>query len=559
MSTEPAGSAPLPPPTANPTASTVPRTAEAQSNKVNTKAAGIVGLAVMCSRVLGLVREQVFAALFGGGRAMDAFTIAFRTPNLLRDLFAEGALSTAFVTTFSKTIATDGDGAAWRLANKVATLTAVFLSLVCVLGIAIAPQLVAFFAPGFDAEKVALTAQLARIMYPFILLVSLAALVMGMLNAKNVFGMPAMASSFFNLGSIVGGVGVGYWIDPHFGQKALVGLAIGTLIGGALQFAVQIPSLWKVGYHFRPDFDWKDAGVRKILQLMGPAVIAASSVQLNVMINSMFASNLGDGPIFWLAIAFRLMQLPLGIFGVAIGTVTLPVLSRSIAEKNTADFRSVLARGMRLALVLTVPSTIGLMLLAEPIISVLYQHGKFGAYETAQAAGALRFYAIGLCAYSAMKVLVPAFYALDKRKTPMMVSFLAVGINLLLNWFFTFHLRWGHIGLALSTGCVALTNFLILYALMRREVQSLETRTMLITLMKVLIAGALLAAVCVAGNRWLLADWATQRVLLKIIYLAGTIAVAGLAFFGTALALRLGELDEVTALVKRKLGRFTKR
>lgn len=536
-----------------------PSTASPSANKVNTKAAGIVGIAVMCSRILGLVREQVFAALFGGGRAMDAFTIAFRTPNLLRDLFAEGALSTAFVTTFSKTIATDGDGAAWRLANKVATLTAVFLSLICLLGIAIAPQLVAFFAPGFDAEKVALTAMLARIMYPFILLVSLAALVMGMLNAKNIFGMPAMASSFFNLGSIVGGVVLGYLIDPNFGQRALIGLACGTLIGGALQLAVQIPSLWKVGYHFRPDFDWKDKGVRKILSLMGPAVIAASTVQVNVMINSMFASHLVDGSIFWLAIAFRLMQLPLGLFGVAIGTVTLPVLSRSIAAKNTDEFRSVLSRGMRLAFLMTIPSTIGLMMLAEPIISVLYQHGKFGAYETSQAAGALRYYAIGLAAYSAMKVLVPAFYAIDKRKTPMVISFIAVGLNLALNWTFTFQLKWGHVGLAFSTGCVALTNFLILYTLMRREVKTLETRTMVVTLLKILGAGAVLAAICWAGQHYFLADWATQRLPLKILYLGSTIAVGGVAFFAAAMALRVGELDDITTVARRKLGRFAKR
>ncbi|MGB8169146.1 MAG: murein biosynthesis integral membrane protein MurJ [Chthoniobacteraceae bacterium] len=535
--------------------SSKPTAESAAVNKVNTKAAGIVGIAVMCSRVLGLVREQVFAGLFGGGRAMDAFTIAFRTPNLLRDLFAEGALSTAFVTTFSKTIATDGDGAAWRLANKVATLTAIFLSLICVIGIAIAPLLVAFFAPGFDAEKVALTAMLARIMYPFILLVSLAALVMGVLNAKNVFGMPAMASSFFNLGSIIGGVAVGYWIDPHFGQKALIGLACGTLIGGALQLAVQIPSLWKLGYHYRPDFDWRDEGVRKILQLMGPAIIAASTVQINVMINSMFASNLGDGPIFWLSIAFRLMQLPLGLFGVAIGTVTLPVLSRSIATGNRDEFRRVLARGMRLAFLMTIPSTIGLMMLAEPIISVLYQHGKFGAYETAQAAGALRFYAIGLCAYSAMKVLVPAFYAIDKRKTPMVISFIAVALNLIFNWIFTFQLKWGHVGLAFSTGCIAITNFLILYTLMRREVKSLETGTMLVTLAKVLVAGALLALVCWAGRHWLLAGWATQKLPLKIAFLGGTIAVGAATFFVSAMALRLGELDDVTALVRRKLRR----
>ena len=192
-----------------------------RSERLNTKAAGIIGLAVMCSRLLGLLREQIFAALFGGGMAMDAFTAAFRIPNLLRDLFAEGALSTAFVTTFSKTIARGGDADAWRLANKVATMTALCLGLICVAGMVFSDSLVALLAPGFDPEKAALTAHLTRIMFPFILLVSLAALVMGMLNAKNVFGMPAMASSFFNIGSIVGGVALGFWIDPHFGPRAL--------------------------------------------------------------------------------------------------------------------------------------------------------------------------------------------------------------------------------------------------------------------------------------------------------------------------------------------------
>src|ERR1700682_2573254 len=345
-----------------------------RTEKLNTKAAGIIGVAIMCSRLLGLAREQIYAALCGGGLALDAFTVAFRIPNLLRDLFAEGALSTAFVTTFSKTIARGGDTAAWRLANKVATLTAIVLSALCVLGIAFSPQLVAMLAPGFDAGKAALTVTLTRIMFPFILLVSIAALVMGMLNAKNVFGMPAMASSFFNIGSIIGGVLLGAWLDPQFGPRALIGLAIGTLIGGALQLGVQLPRLRRLGYHFQPDFDWRDAGVKAILALMGPSVIAASTTQLNVLVNSMFASALGDGPIFWLAIAFRLMQLPLGVFGVAVATVTLPVLSRIVASGDSVKFRRELARAMRLMFLLTIPSTIGLMMLAEPIISVLYQH-----------------------------------------------------------------------------------------------------------------------------------------------------------------------------------------
>src|SRR3984885_3966249 len=264
-----------------------------RTEKLNTKAAGIIGLAVMCSRLLGLARDQIFAALFGGGAAMDAFTAAFRIPNLLRDLFAEGALSTAFVTTFSKTIARGGDEAAWRLANKTATLTAVVLGVLCVAGIIFSPQLVAAMAPGFEPQKAALTVQLTRIMFPFILLVSLAALVMGMLNSKNVFGMPAMASSFFNIGSIVGGVVLGYWIDPQFGPRALIGLAIGTLFGGALQLFVQLPRLRRLGYHFHPHFGWRGSGGNAILALMGPSVIAASTTQFNVLVNSMFASTLG--------------------------------------------------------------------------------------------------------------------------------------------------------------------------------------------------------------------------------------------------------------------------
>jgi putative peptidoglycan lipid II flippase len=526
-----------------------------RTEKLNTKAAGIIGIAVMCSRLLGLAREQIFAALFGGGGAMDAFTAAFRIPNLLRDLFAEGALSTAFVTTFSKTIARGGDDAAWRLANKVATLTAMVLGVLCVAGMVFSVQLVAALAPGFDPEKAALTAHLTRIMFPFILLVSLAALVMGMLNSKSVFGMPAMASSFFNLGSIVGGVTLGLWIDPHFGPRALIGLALATVIGGALQLAVQLPSLARLGYRFRPDFRWRDAGVKAILLLMGPSVIAASTTQFNVLVNSMFASTLGDGPIFWLSIAFRLMQLPLGLFGVALGTVTLPLLSRLVVAGQMTGFRAELARAMRLALLLTIPSTVGLIMLAEPIISVLYQHGKFTAYQAAQAAGALRFYAIGLAGYAALKVLVNAFYALDKRKTPMLVSFAAVGINLLLNWIFTFRLGWGHRGLAFSTGCIATFNFLLLYALMRRHLHGLESRRMLVMLAKVGAAAAALVAVCAASSHWLLDDWATQTFLIKLGALLATVIVGALVFLACGLALHIEELNEVQGALKRRLRR----
>jgi putative peptidoglycan lipid II flippase len=526
-----------------------------RSDRLNTKAAGIIGLAVMCSRLLGLARELIFAALFGGGRALDAFTVAFRIPNLLRDLFAEGALSTAFVTTFSKTIARGGDEAAWRLANKVATMTALVLGVLCVLGMVFSDSLVGLLAPGFDHDKAALTAHLTRIMFPFILLVSIAALVMGMLNAKNVFGVPAMASSFFNIGSIIGGLVLGYWIDPHFGLRALIGLAFATVIGGALQLAVQLPSLARLGYRFRPDLRWRDAGVKAVLLLMGPSVIAASTTQINVLINSAFASGLEDGAIFWLAAAFRLMQLPLGIFGVALGTVTLPLLSRLVVAGRTDAFRSELARAMRWAMLLTLPAMAGLMMLAEPIISAVYQHGKFTAYEAAQAAGALRFYAIGLAGYAALKVLVNAFYALDRRKTPMLVSCLAVGLNILLNWIFTVRLGWGHRGLAFSTGGIATFNFVLLYLLMQSQLKGLETRRLLLLLVKVAVASAALVAVCAASSHWLLADWRVQSLWIKLPALLATVAAGAAAFAACGVLLHIEELKELLDAVRRRLKR----
>lgn len=523
--------------------------------RISARATGVVGIAVLSSRILGLVREIVVASLFGASRNLDAFLTAFRAPNMLRDLFAEGALSTAFVTTFAKRIQTDGDQSAWGLANKIATLTAVFMSAVVLVGILIAPILVSILAPGFDAEKAALTVILARTMYPFILLVSLAALVMGMLNAKGVFGVPAMASSFFNVGSIIGGVAIGWWLDPTFGTRALIGLAIGTLIGGLLQLAVQVPSLFKVGFVFRPDFHWRDPGVKKVLQLMGPAVIAASAVQVNVLINSIFASYLEDGAVSWLNIAFRLMQLPLGIFGVAVATVTLPLVSRSAAAGNMPEFRGALAHALRLVLLLTIPSAIGLIILAEPIIALIYEHGRFTAFSTVQTAGALRFYAAGLVGYAAIKVLAPAFYALDKRFLPMFVSFLSIGINFSLNWFFTFYLGWGHRGLAMSTCLVALTDFVLLYILMRRHAGPLETGVLFKTIAKLLTAGAGLAAVCWAAVTFYLGSGSHLGILQQLVGVMGTIAVGVVVFFGLAYLLRVAELRDVVEVVRRKLGR----
>ncbi len=523
----------------------------------SSRAAGIVGLAVMCSRILGLARDQIFAGLFGAGTGTDAFLTAFRAPNLLRDLFAEGALSTAFITTFSKKIQLEGDPAAWRLANKMATLLFVFMGVVTLLGIAMSGPLIEVLGGGFHAVpgKFELTVALTRIMYPFILLVSFSALAMGMLNAKHIFGAPAMASSFFNLGSIVGGVTIGYALDHKFGQKALFGMAIGTLIGGFLQFAVQLPALRRAGYRFHPDFGWRDEGVRTILRLMGPAVIAASAVQINVMVNASFASHQGNGAVTWLNNSFRLMQLPLGVFGVAIATVTLPLVSKSAALGDKEGFRTTLARALRLAFFLTIPSAIGLICLGGPIISLLYQHGRFTAEAARQTGAALQYYAIGLAAYSGIKVLAPAFYALDARTTPMIVSFIAIAINVVLNGVFTHALGWGHRGLALSTSLTAVINFTLLYILMRRRVGQLETRLMAATLAKLTVAGALLAAVCLLSQRYVMADFYHFNLARRCGSLFGTIGAGALVFFGACYLLRLEEMQEAVGLFARRFRR----
>ncbi len=534
----------------------------APTQRISTRATGIVGVAILCSRVLGLIREVVFAALFGASRNMDAFLTAFRAPNMLRDLFAEGALSTAFVTTFSQRIATEGDKSAWNLASKVATLTLVFMSAVSLLGVVFAPVLINILAPGFPIEKAELTVLLTRIMFPFIFLVSLAALVMGMLNAKHVFGMPAMASSFFNLGSIIGGVALCYWLDPqpdwrhpHFGERGLVGLSIATLIGGFLQLIVQFPSLRRVGFRFRLDFNWRDPGVRTILGMMGPATIAASAVQVNVAVNSIFASGLGDGPIAWLNIAFRLMQLPLGIFGVAVATVTLPLVSRSAAVGNTGEFRSALAHSIRLVLLLTIPAAIGLIILAEPIIHLIYEHGRFTPYATVQTAAALRFYAIGLAGYSADKVLAPAFYALNKRYVPMFVTLTSIAINFSLNWLFTFYLHWGHRGLAFSTSMVAITNFIFLYSMMRHYTGRLETGAMFQTIAKLLFAGIGLAAICWLASTFFFSVQVHHAAWKNFLALMITIAVGAGVFFGAAYVLGIAEVHDVVELVRRRFRR----
>lgn len=531
---------------------------------MSAKATWKVSAAVMASRVLGLLREMMFAALFGGSRWMDCFYLAFKVPNLLRDLFAEGALSQAFVTTFSKQLKSEGEPSAWALANKMMTLAAVFMSLVTVAGMLAAPWIVDLLTSlsrsgssprSYNPQEIALTVTMVRVMYPFILLVSLAALVMGMLNARNIFGMPALASCFFNLGSMLGGAALGWWLDPHWGPQSLIGFAIGVVIGGLAQLVCQFPALRAVGYRFAADFRWRDSGVRQILRLMGPAVIAASVVQINVVVNAMFAYGVGVGAVSWLSYAFRLMQLPIGVFGVAVATVTLPALARAAVGGVGAEFKPTLAKGLRLVAFLVLPAMLGLILLAGPIVSVLYERGHFDAHDRLQTAVALRAYGYGLLCYAWLKVLQPAFYAIDKRWLPMMVSLFALGLNLGFNWLFVFVMHWGHASLALTTSITASVNFLILFVAMRRFVGDLGTRDLLVLLAKLAVAGAALAGVCLAANHCWFENPGQLALWLRASRLLATVAVAAAVYFLTARLLHVAEARDALELVTRRFRR----
>ncbi len=557
---------------------TAPSTEVKEATRGTARALGLVSIAILCSRVLGLVREVVLNALFAGKenlKWLDCFIMAFKTPNMLRDLFAEGALSTAFVTVFTKKIQTDGDAEAWKLARKVATLAGVFMTGLSILGVLLAPYIIYILAHGWAEPrpgqaamspedlraKLEFTILLARIMYPFILLVALAALVMGMLNAKRIFFMPAMASTFFNIGSMAAGGLIGWWLDPHFGKTAVIGFAIGTLVGGLCQLGVQLPALWKAGFRFGLDFQWRDAGVTKILQLMWPAMISGSVVQVNVMLNSVFASYIGqDGPVTWLNNAFRLMQLPLGLFGVGLATVSLPSLARMATNGVSDDFRSTLSKALRMGAVLSVPSAVGLALLAEPIMSLIYGHGaaKLNPLHIPNCALALQCYAIGLAFYAGLKVLQPAFYAIERRFVPMIISIVCVVLSAVLNYIFVIHNHLGHQYLALSTSITAALNFCLLLYFMQRFANGLEGRAMLTSLGKIVLAALAMAAVCIAAQHSLLAGWSHYGLVLRLLALGSSIALAAAAYFGVGLWLRNEEITDFAGAFRRKLGRGSK-
>ncbi|MFV0439320.1 MAG: murein biosynthesis integral membrane protein MurJ [Desulfopila sp.] len=517
------------------------------------RSAGVVGIAVMCSRVLGLIREQVFATLFGAGLAYDAFVVAFRIPNLLRDLFGEGALSAAFVTVFSDYQTNQAKSATWQLAANVLTFFAVILSLITLLGIYFAVPLVHVLAPDFALipGKTALTATLTQIMLPFLVIISLAAVVMGMLNTNNRFFVPAIASSFFNLGSIVAGTGLALLL-PRYGIPAITGMAIGTLVGGILQLSIQLPTLYKLGFRYRPRLNLTDPGLLRILTLMLPATIGLSATQINIFINTNFAASCVEGSVSWLNYAFRLVQLPIGIFGVTLSIATMPLLARQAAEKNIAEMRTTLVSSLVMVLALAIPATAGLILLAEPIIRLIFEHGAFSAADTRATAQALALYAIGLFAYSANKVLVPAFYALNRTRYPVIASFLAIGANLLL---ITLTIdQFQHRAIAFSTSLTMLLNFMFLMTVISLCMGKLPLGYLLRGCLKIVAATLVMAGLVVFGQT-VAAPWLAGDILRQALALLAIIVVAAAGYIFLLQTLRLPELTAIVTKVRQKFGR----
>ncbi|HWR51862.1 MAG TPA: murein biosynthesis integral membrane protein MurJ [Bryobacteraceae bacterium] len=549
-----------PPPRAIPAQS--PSAREQHHRETLVRSAGIASAAVFLSRITGLVRETVMAQLFGASGVYDAYSLGFRIPNLTRDLFAEGALSSAFVPTFTEYLSTKGKAEAARLANLVMTAVVLIVGVLCVLGMVFSPALVSVLASGWkeDPEKFALAVRMTRIMFPFLLLIALSAQAMGMLNASGVFGVPALASMWFNIGSVVVGLLLGAVAGPWIGISTVEGMAYGVVAGGFLQLISQAPSLRRTGFHLHPALDFSDPGLRRIFGLMGPAIIGNAAVQVNVAVNTNFASMVidplrgADGPVSWLQYAFRFMQLPLGLFGVAIASATLPAISRAAASKDIDQFRRTLAHSLGTVFLMTVPSSVGLAILGESVIGLIYQGRRFNAYDTHQTAVALSAYVVGLAGYSAVKVLAPAFYTLGTARTPMLVSVTSILINLGVAWTMTRQFGMGHVGLALATSGVALFNALALLWLIRGKLGGIHGRALLESTLKIAAASAVMAVAIWMSNKLIVDTFGTGRIG-RLTDVAVSIPLGIAVFYTGCRLLHVAELETAVRAVAGPLAR----
>ena len=517
---------------------------EATSNSGLLGSSFVVSIGTMLSRVLGLVRDVVLANLLGAAPNADAFFVAFKIPNFLRRLFAEGAFSQAFVPVLTETREQSSHEAVRHLVDRVAGVLGGSLFVLTALAMVMAPWVALIFAPGFsrDVAKLALTADLIVWTFPYLLLISLTGFCGAILNTYGRFAVPAYTPVLLNLSLITAAV---VWA-PMMPEPAL-GLAMGVTLAGVVQLLFQLPSLRALKLTPRPVWDTKDEGVRKILMLMVPALFGVSVSQINLLFDTVLASLLPDGSVAWLYYSDRLTELPLGVFAIAIATVILPTLSALNTRAEPEEFSQTLAWAMRNVLLIAVPATVALWLLAEPILATLFQYGAFTDRDVEMAAASLRAYTVGLGGFMLIKVLAPGYYARQDMKTPVKIGIIAMVSNMVLNVLFVFPLMWyfemGHVGLALATSVSAWINAGLLYLGLRRGGISLtgvfEAKFVARLVVAVSMMGIAVSMMSPAVSLWLTADlsWRVGQMTLLVF--------VGMASFAIVLAVLGFKLNEV--------------
>ena len=445
-----------------------------------TKAAGIIGVFTLISRILGFIRDMVIAWFFGAGLLSDAFFVAFRLPNLFRRLFGEGSLTVAFIPVFSEHITTFGKEAAFQMARSAVRMLSVVLVIITIIGIIAAPGIVTLIAPGFTGAQFSMTVILTRIMFPYIFFICLVALSMGILNVLGHFAAPALAPVLLNL-SIIAAV---LFISPRLSDPS-IGLAIGVIIGGILQLLLQMPFLIQKGFYFWQKADFYHPGLKKIGRLMIPSVFGAAVYQINILIGTLLASFLDEGSISYLYYADRLVQFPLGIFAISMSVAILPSLSRQAASRDMRALTDTFSYAMKLIFFITIPAMTGLIVLRHPIVALLFERGAFDSISSGHTADALLYFSVGLWAFSGVRIVVSTFYALQDTKTPVKIAAISVSANIVLCLILMGPLA--HAGLALAASLSSMLNFALLILALRKRLDALEWKKIIESVTKSMI------------------------------------------------------------------------
>ncbi|MEQ9727824.1 MULTISPECIES: murein biosynthesis integral membrane protein MurJ [unclassified Pseudomonas] len=491
------------------------------------KSLAAVSSITMLSRVLGFVRDTIMARIFGAGIASDAFVVAFKLPNLLRRIFAEGAFSQAFVPILAEYKTQKGEEATRTFVAYVAGQLTLILALVTLLGVLAAPWIVWASAPGFsdNPERFELTSDLLRVTFPYILLISLSSFASALLNTWNRFAVPAFVPTLLNVSMIV----FALFLTPYF-DPPIMAMGWAVLVGGLLQLLYQLPHLRKIGLLVLPRLNLRDSGVWRVLRQMGPAILGVSVAQISLIINTIFASFLVAGSVSWMYYADRLMELPSGVLGVALGTILLPSLAKTHAAEDPAAYSKLLDWGLRLCILLALPCALALALLAEPLVVSLFQYGNFTATDADMTQRALLAYSLGLMGMLLVKVLAPAFYARQDIRTPVRIAMFTLLMTQVMNLLFIFVIPLAHAGLALSIGLAACLNAgLLFWKLRARGFYQPQPGWAMFS--SKLLAALLVMVVVLVGMLWLMPAWSDGNMLARLLRLGALVVAGALSYF----------------------------